>query len=267
MTRLLSNLIKSNFIYVNTNKEIIDSNNSFKTLTQQFCKPQVDEMQSSNGDNQFVNGLNVVSMQRLIDEEQALIVQSAEQTMNDARKKSIDIINQAKEEAESIKTLAMEEGKKLGYIKGFEAGSKEIERLEAELKERIDKNDQDYQAMLQELEPRFVDVMAGLIEKLTNVAIDGQKGVILHLINRAITNQEKSREFVIWVSKEDLEFVKANSDQIIGTLSEDVKIQILEDVNLSQNQCLIETNGHYIDCSLDIQLNNLITDLKMLLVN
>ncbi len=260
----MSNLIKSNYIYVNTCKEIIDSDSCFNMLAQKNSKPQAEEVQCANGESQFVNGLNVVSMQKLIDEEQALIIQSAEQMINDARQKSIDIVNQAKAEAENIKSLAIEEGKKLGYIKGFEAGSKEIEHLEVELKNQLEQQNKEYQALLEEIEPRFVDIMAGLIEKLTNIVVDGQKGVILHLINQAITNQERSSEFVIWVSKEDFEFVKSNTSSIASSLNEDVKIQILEDSNLSHNQCLIETNGRYIDCSLDIQLSNLITNLKIL---
>ena len=266
VTRLLSNLIKSNFIYVNNSKEIIDSDSSFKHLGHSLMKSQPNNMQVTNGEKQFVNDLNIVNMQRLIDEEQALIIQNAEKTMNEARKKAMDIVNQAKSEAEGIKNLAIEEGKKLGYIKGFEAGSKEIERLEAELKENIEKQNQDYQALLETLEPQFVDIMVGLLEKLTNVVVEDQKGVILHLINQAITNQDKSNDFVVWVSKQDLDFVKSKSDHIMECLNKDVKLQILEDSSLKVNQCLIETGGRYIDCSLDIQLSNLITDLKMLLV-
>ena len=265
--RLLSNLIKSNFIYVNSSKEIIDSDTCFKTLAQKNILPQVNDSQNEIRENQFIDGMNVVNMQRLIDEEQALIIQSAERTINEARQKAIDIVNQAKEEAQSIRSLAMEEGKKLGYVKGFEDGSKEIERLETELKDKLKRQEQDYQALLQELEPKFVDIISGLIEKLTNVIVEDQKGVILHLLNQAITNLEQNGEFIVWVSKEDFEFVKSQKDCIIGSLNQDVMLQILEDRGLSKNQCLIETNGHYIDCSLDIQLSNLIKNLKMLVVS
>ena len=262
----MSNLIKSNYIYVNATKEIINSDLCFKSLTRKSVETLSENRQMSGGEDQFINGLNVASMQRLLDEEQALIVQSAEKTMNDARNKAIDIVNKAGEEAEGIKALAMEEGKKLGYIKGFEAGSKEIDSLEAELKDKLKKQDEDYRALLDEVEPRFVDVVVGLIEKITNVVIQDQRGVILHLIKSAISNQEKSNDFVVWVSKEDLDFVKSHSDRIVESLNESVKLLIVEDKSLSKNQCLIETNGRYIDCSLDIQLSNLITDLKLLLV-
>ncbi len=264
--RSLSNLIKSNYIYVNNSKEIIDSDTSFKALTRKTELPVIEHGKPVSNMEEMPHGHNVISMQKLIDEEQALIVQSAEQTMNDARSKAIDIVNQAKAEAENIKNLAAEEGKKLGYVKGFEAGSAEIERLENELKQQLAKQDKEYQAVLQEIEPKFVDIMIHLLEKLTNVVVEDQRGVILHLINHAITNQEKSKEFIIWVSKEDFEFVQQNNDRIIGALNDDVQIQILEDASLNKNQCLIETNGHYIDCSLDIQLSNLITDMKMLLI-
>lgn len=262
----MSNLIKSNYIYINNSKEIIDSNLSFHALTETKGKEWVKNLHVVEREELSANDLNVASMQQLIDEEQALIVQSAEQMINDARKKAMDIINQAKAEAENIKALAVEEGKKLGYVKGFEAGSQEIKRLEEELKNQLEKQEEEYQKLLQEVEPHFVDIMAGLIEKLTNIVVEEQRGVILYLIDRAITNQEKNDDFTVWVSKEDFEFVKMNSNRISASINEDIQLQILEDASLSKNQCLIETNGHYIDCSLDIQLSNLITDLKMLLV-
>ena len=41
-------------------------------------------------------------------------------------------------------------------------------------------------------------------------------------------------------------------------------LEIVKDATLERNQCLIETDGGIFDCSLDVQLENLIMDVKAL---
>ena len=45
--------------------------------------------------------------------------------------------------------------------------------------------------------------------------------------------------------------------QDIKRLPEQTEFDILEDASLSANQCIIETEDKMIDCSLDVQLQNL----------
>ena len=44
----------------------------------------------------------------------------------------------------------------------------------------------------------------------------------------------------------------------------DGSINVSIDPQLIKNQCIIETEGKLFDCSLDVQMDNLIKDLKML---
>ena len=46
-----------------------------------------------------------------------------------------------------------------------------------------------------------------------------------------------------------------------------VSLEIVETDTLSRNKCLIETDNSVIDCSIDTQIKNLITDLRMLSKN
>lgn len=47
-------------------------------------------------------------------------------------------------------------------------------------------------------------------------------------------------------------------------MSREVNIDIVEDTGLERNQCMIETNTGIFNCSLDIELNNLIKNIKLL---
>ena len=41
-------------------------------------------------------------------------------------------------------------------------------------------------------------------------------------------------------------------------------MDIVEDAAMKKNQCIIESDTGVYDCSLDIELNNLIRDIKLL---
>lgn len=49
-------------------------------------------------------------------------------------------------------------------------------------------------------------------------------------------------------------------------VSEGVEFDITEDDSLKENQCIIETDQRIIDCSLDVQLQNLKDQIKMLTI-
>ena len=43
-----------------------------------------------------------------------------------------------------------------------------------------------------------------------------------------------------------------------------MSLEIISDLSLEGNQCIIETDTGIFDCSMDVQLKNLIKDLKSL---
>ena len=97
--------------------------------------------------------------------------------------------------------------------------------------------------------------------------MDDKKDVILHLINQQINNVEKSNNYVIRVSKEDYDLVNNKKQMLAEYIGEESSIEIVETDTLSRNKCLIETDNSVIDCSIDTQIKNLITDLRMLSKN
>ena len=51
--------------------------------------------------------------------------------------------------------------------------------------------------------------------------------------------------------------VSGHKAELKEQLPEQTEFDILEDASLSANQCIIETEDKMIDCSLDVQLQNL----------
>jgi flagellar assembly protein FliH len=77
-------------------------------------------------------------------------------------------------------------------------------------------------------------------------------------------NSDISNEFVIRVSPDDYRFLVNNQGKIYCAVSKEVNMDIVEDAAMKKNQCIIESDTGVYDCSLDIELNNLIRDIKLL---
>ena len=52
--------------------------------------------------------------------------------------------------------------------------------------------------------------------------------------------------------------------RLLAGISNNVTVEVVEDANLSQNQCLIETENGVFDCSVDVELRALSKTLQLL---
>lgn len=184
--------------------------------------------------------------------------------INKANEDARAIIAQAQSEAEGIKCEAREQGFSEGLAKAKDQSmaelaikQKELERLEQELIS-------EYRKKEQELEPALVDVILRIFSEITHTIALDKKDMILTLVNNVMAGGEASRNFVIRVCSEDAIFLKENKHKIIGAIRKDIHIEIITDPSMKRNECLIDTDMGIFDCSLDIQLENLINDIKIL---
>lgn len=262
MTKSLSNLIKSSYIlFDNGEKRIIDSDSRKDLFTPiSFANLQEeDEVES-----EYVEGIPQKKIEKLIMEETDLMKEKANNMLEDAIKKSREMVEQARMDAYKEREEILQSAKEEGYQNGYQSGLGEIERLQEELEQGIRMNRIEYERQLAELEPKFINIVVSLIEKITGVLVEDKKDIILHLVNRTLNNLNNNMSFLIKVSKDDYNNVYTHKEEFLSFLREGSQIEIFEDQSLIKNQCMIETENSIIDCSLDIQLKNLITDLKLL---
>lgn len=267
MTRSLSsNLIKFN--YVNYDKEekiVIDSDSKlpfFKPLgyeNLEIIKP-TGIAEGEGGLDGFVPGLQAMPISQVEEPDFDAIKREAESIINNAEEEAKSIIESAKEEAERIK----EEAKNAGFQQGYQDGTDEVSKLQVDLKNQIQENAREQQRIIQSIEPQYTDLLAKLLRKLTGIVSSEYKSVILHLIQKSLEDNESDEKYCIRVSREDYEFVKNKVDEIKKLLKENAIVEILIDNKLDKSQCFIETDTSVIDCSLDVQLENLVTDLRFL---
>lgn len=210
---------------------------------------------------EFMEGLNAVVIDPLPSVEETS--EKASVILEDAKNEAKAIIERAKKEAEQIKSEAFSAAQKKGYDEGILQTKREAQRLSAEYNEKEKGLQMEFEALAASLEPQMAQVIAELVEKMTGILVSDREDIILYLINKAMKNLDKSDSYNIKVSSEDYDYVNTNKE-LLQNLVNDRPLYITEDPSLIKNQCMIETDLRIIDCSLDHQLNNLITDLKLL---
>ncbi len=283
----MSNLLKGfNIAKNNDDKRVVDCNAIISEILQKMKKSASSDNISDDGFNPLLNPL--ITSELLSDDEHIIggekenyeesisenenhkekILQEAKSEadfiINKANEDARAIISQAQAEADFLRNQAKEQGYTEGTAKATEQAVSQLKQKEMELELLEKQLMSEYEQKKEELEPILVDVILKLFSEITQVIALDKRDMILTLVNNVMAGGEASRNFVIRVCNEDAIFLKENKEKIIGAARKDIHIEIVVDPSLKRNQCLIDTDTGVYDCSLDIQLENLINDIKIL---
>lgn len=269
----MSNLFKyNNAVIKNDDKLVIDSNKLLeKILSENSTQTNYASKAAVPDPDGFICGLDAATVEQLVDDEPYSTEEEsarAMQLLDDAREKAAGIVKEAEEQAEAVKKEAYDNG----YANGMEAADADsktmletrLAELEKEYRDKKTQLESEYDRLKSQIEPQLAETILDVVAKVTGVLADDNKDVILHLINNVMRNNELSKEFTIRVSDSDYNYVISNKELIYGASSPDYNIEICKDSKLAKNQCVIETDAGVFDCSLDIQLENLIREIKIL---
>ena len=263
MTRSLSNLLKKGMT-VSKSERVIDYNEIIKNKLARIMESEKHPV-SADG---FVSGLNADIVEQLISDDELETQEETsatkEQSLDEIKEQADELINNAHAEAEQIANNAREQG----YQEGLSQSQKELElekaRLNSEYEQMKESLQKDYEEKKAQMEPELVEVLTDVFRKVTLTVAQDNQEIIMHLINGVMRNADNSRDFVIKVSPDDYKFLVANQGKIYCAMSREIQLNIIEDATMVRNQCIIETDTGIFNCSLDIELDNLIKDLKLL---
>ncbi|SFT43017.1 flagellar assembly protein FliH [Lachnospiraceae bacterium XBD2001] len=188
----------------------------------------------------------------------------ADEMIANAREEADAIIAEAQEQAEALKSHYEEEGKKSGYQEGLADAMNEFNAKKDELEAERQQLQAEFDEKERAMESELVDVITEVMERFFLVQFGNKKDLLLHLIDNALINIENSREFLIKVNDENFDFLNQYKSQLQEKVGNDLQLDIIRDPVLDVHQCLIETDGGVFDCSLDVELDNLVKDLKSL---
>ena len=199
----------------------------------------------------------------------ALMSEQAEEILSAARREAdsikASILGDAQAEIETMRKNAYEEARTQGYDAGYNEAVEQIEQQRVELQEQKKRMEAEYQQMIDELEPRFVEALTDIYEKVFQIDLKKEHDIIMHLISSTMHKIEGNSNYLIHVSKEDYPYVNLKKNEVLtSSVSANVAVEIVEDMTLGPNDCIIETDGGVFDCGLGTQLEELSQKLRLL---
>lgn len=188
----------------------------------------------------------------------------AEEILAQAREDAQDIRRKAQKDAEAKREKTLADAREQGYREGREQAQSEYAVKERELEKKRKDLEAEYQGMVDELEPKFVDALTGVYGHLFGVELSSYRAVLLYLIDAAVRRIE-GRNFLVHVSAEDYPYVTMEKKTLLAALtSPGATLELVEDHTLKHNECMIETEGGIFDCGLGTQLTELGQKLSLL---
>lgn len=282
----MSSLLKNSWIEIKDDeKRIIDTNDyvsrKLESLNQsvksndRISRSEPDEDGFSSGfDAEILSGLteeaaiepeNDLPSREELEQEIERVHQEAAEIIEKARREAKSIEQLAKEAALNLRNEARQEGLQAGYDEGMQKAQEQFAKMQSELEERGRELQAQYEEKLQQIEPMFIDNLTSIYEHVFHVELRSYREILSYLIAGTIRKIEGAKEFYVHVSKEDYPFISMQKKQLAAaTGNSKVLVEVVEDIALSQNQCMIETEGGVFDCGVDTQLSELSARLKLL---
>lgn len=189
----------------------------------------------------------------------------AERIIDTAKASAAKIEGDAMAKADSITEEARTKGFESGYSEGMSKAAQEMQDMREALDKEKEELEELYQKRLNDMEPELVETITDVYEHILKTDLKIHKTIAGHLLANALRNIEGARSFFIHISKDNFDYVNSRK----GVLEEAVKvpgsiIEIMEDISLPPDSCMIETDGGIFDCSLGTELSELSTKLRML---
>lgn len=188
----------------------------------------------------------------------------AEKILAEAQAQAETILNQADQEAENIR----ENAKNTGYQEGRQSLESELaaqrEQLQNEYQRKQETLQDEFREKQKNMEKDLVDVILEVFNKVFHIQFDNKKHILMYLIDDAILNIEGDKKFRIKVANSNVMFLENHKEEILERVGAGIEIEIVADSSMDGNSCVIETDSGVFDCSLGVQLENLIKDIKSL---
>ena len=258
------------FINFDSEKRVIDADKRY-TASHQTQQVESQEEQNDSSENFKVGiPIEVVEVEPEITQEEIL---------EQARMEAQQIISEANVHAEELKRdsieasqKAYEEQSKAGYLAGLKEGREKAgvelralqEQLYADIEKKANALELEYKTKKSTMESEIVDAVIAVFDKVFHIQFEDKKEILLHLINDTLMNVDTAKSFRIRVSAENRKFLEEHVTELKEKIGSDISIEIVNDMGLTEEGCIIETDGGVFHCGIDIQLSNLKKDIRSL---
>ena len=192
--------------------------------------------------------------------------EAAQSAKADAEKRAKEIIAEAEARAQQMMIDAeaaieqeMENAKQLGFAEGMAKAEEEAlarKNFEAgELQQMINSIRVERERVIDSLEGEVIETVIEIAKKTVHTQIRDNE-VFLCLVRSEMAELKSTENITVSVAVEDFVRVFGNADGVKEEFP-DGNVKVVADKELSEGDCVIETDVEVVDCSVDGQLEKL----------
>ena len=148
--------------------------------------------------------------------------------------------------------------------KGYGEGLEKAKAAEDEFLAKEELRQQEYEAALNEIEPKLVSTLCDIYEHVLGVELAGRSDIVIHLLRRALRTIEGGINYLVHVSSDDHEYAVNHKEELTSLLGSTNTLEIIEDITLAQGQSFIETESGIYDCSFGVEMELLKKEIILL---
>ena len=281
-----SNVYKANFIQFSPeNTKVIDTNSLVAKRLEGFSgvyREATDEPMEEGEDYGYDATDELLADRDGLSEEQMEASEEGFQRLNpevvDVSEYEVspqDMIAKAEEEiemkrqamlqrTEEERAITLERAQSDGYAAGRKIAEEEYGEKLSQLDDERKKLQKEYEELVENLEPRMVDVITNIYSQVFGDHFYSNRDVMINLISKALFHVGNENDIIIHVSTYDYDMLLGCKDKLFDASSYGKAPEIRVEDELIQGQCKVETAYGIIDCGVDTELKELTRMLKVL---
>lgn len=259
----MSNLVKQGYIIGDTaEKRVINANAQVeKRLKELKAASQAVRKQGAGMEGEFdPDYLENHAEEIQLPDPEELVNQAREQAaqlLAEARSEAEELVKQAEAERDAIR----EEARAEGYQEGSNQAMTELEEqkvsLQSEYEEKEAQLSNDYYDRCDKLELELVDTLLPIFEHVITVDLQMDRKIILNLCKKQLEGLDADKNFRVKVSENNYNLFTENRQEFMGMIPESVEVEFVVGHELTDEDCIVETETGMIDCGARTQLKQL----------
>ncbi|PKR87057.1 flagellar assembly protein FliH [Heyndrickxia camelliae] len=158
------------------------------------------------------------------------------------------------QERQALIEEAKRDGFEKGLIEGRNQGMEEYRSRVEEANQMVEHTKNEFIKHIEESEKVILDLGIKAAEKILYDTLSEQPEKFLSLVKQTIKEVRENQEIKIMIHPSKYSLINSHKDELDGLLAGKVQFYIYGDDQLSEYQCVVETENGRIDASIDSQL-------------
>lgn len=185
--------------------------------------------------------------------------------LDDAKRKSQLILEQANMKAGELKEQAKEEGYKAGYKDAYDISMEKYSSLVIESIKLLDEAETYKENTVKNLESEIIQLVLSSVEKITKKILQEDDDIVIEIIKSSIENMTFRDHLILRISSDDFESVNNTKDRLLSMYPgiKAIDIKIVED--FQKGDIDIENESGSVNPSVSYQIKKLFGEFNKLM--